>query len=722
MRVDRAVDRTIKPPPFLLGAALLFWGWQVGYLWVAAGMAVLLEAARWFPLRWELSDEDFRRIWALCSVLLLGALAYAFTSHEGPATFGDLLEAPTLSQQRRASQVTTETATAVFRWLPLLMFPLAAAQAYSTRALLSLSTLSLLVRRRRQRLQRAGLPVPPDVQFHPGYVYFAGCLAGACMRPAGDFTFYWGMAVLLGWALWPIRSRRYPAWIWGLALAGALGFGFAGQYGVWRLQQYAGSSSRLGAWLAGFRRPGPGSDPTAARVSWQGLGPRKLSSRIVVRLQVLNGPAPRYLREATYRLLRGDEWLAGTSSDDFVPVPETPPDSGYWPLVQNPTGQASVRIAVRLRWRKEEARFGLLPLPPGTDQLRQLPAFSVERNSAGAVMVTGPGLLVFEAGHGARAGWEAPPDREQDLSVPARERPALERVVQELGLTRRSWPEVRPVLERFFAEKFTYRPWQPMSSWVRRSSDPLGRFLLETRAGHCEYFATATVLLLRQLGIPARYAVGYAVHEGSGGRYVVRERDAHAWCQVWNEATEQWEDFDTTPSTWMAWERSRESKWLWLQDAWSWIRHQWALVWWGYTPLRRILLWSLVPALVVLLFQIFFRHGRLRRKGSALRGDRPDWPGQDSEFYELERWLAARGRPRQPAEPCGAWLRRIAADASWSRWAPALAEIVQLHYRYRFDPRGLSHADRLRLRQLVRECLQGMKSGRDPATVAVSRT
>jgi transglutaminase-like putative cysteine protease len=45
---------------------------------------------------------------------------------------------------------------------------------------------------------------------------------------------------------------------------------------------------------------------------------------------------------------------------------------------------------------------------------------------------------------------------------------------------------------------------------------PLARFLLRTRSGHCEYFATATVLLLRQLGIPARYAVGYAVHEASG--------------------------------------------------------------------------------------------------------------------------------------------------------------------------------------------------------------
>ena len=36
------------------------------------------------------------------------------------------------------------------------------------------------------------------------------------------------------------------------------------------------------------------------------------------------------------------------------------------------------------------------------------------------------------------------------------------------------------------------------------------RFLCEHRTGHCEYFATATTLLLRAAKIPARYAVGYA--------------------------------------------------------------------------------------------------------------------------------------------------------------------------------------------------------------------
>ena len=48
----------MKPPPFLLGATLLFWGWQTEFLLGGALMAVLLESALVFKMRWDFSDED----------------------------------------------------------------------------------------------------------------------------------------------------------------------------------------------------------------------------------------------------------------------------------------------------------------------------------------------------------------------------------------------------------------------------------------------------------------------------------------------------------------------------------------------------------------------------------------------------------------------------------------------------------------------------------------
>ncbi|XXF80993.1 DUF3488 and transglutaminase-like domain-containing protein [Myxococcaceae bacterium GXIMD 01537] len=63
-------------------------------------------------------------------------------------------------------------------------------------------------------------------------------------------------------------------------------------------------------------------------------------------------------------------------------------------------------------------------------------------------------------------------------------------------------------------------------------ADPLGDFLFERKAGHCEHFATALTVLLRTQGIAARLASGFYGGERSGAEYIVRAGDAHAWTQV----------------------------------------------------------------------------------------------------------------------------------------------------------------------------------------------
>ena len=60
-------------------------------------------------------------------------------------------------------------------------------------------------------------------------------------------------------------------------------------------------------------------------------------------------------------------------------------------------------------------------------------------------------------------------------------------------------------------------------------------FLLYNGTGHCEFFASAMVLLSRARGIPARLVGGYRVAEFSelGDYYIVRERNAHTWVEAW---------------------------------------------------------------------------------------------------------------------------------------------------------------------------------------------
>lgn len=66
-------------------------------------------------------------------------------------------------------------------------------------------------------------------------------------------------------------------------------------------------------------------------------------------------------------------------------------------------------------------------------------------------------------------------------------------------------------------------------------ADPMEWFLFDEMRGFCNYYATAQVLMLRSLGIPARIAVGYAQGEfdSQTETYTVRRRDSHAWPEVY---------------------------------------------------------------------------------------------------------------------------------------------------------------------------------------------
>jgi len=83
---------------------------------------------------------------------------------------------------------------------------------------------------------------------------------------------------------------------------------------------------------------------------------------------------------------------------------------------------------------------------------------------------------------------------------------------------------------------------------VPTGRDPVDWFLFDVKTGYCEQFATAEVLMLRSLGIPARLATGYATgdYDPLLNQAVVRERDAHAWVEV-NFGNHGWVPVDPTP-------------------------------------------------------------------------------------------------------------------------------------------------------------------------------
>jgi transglutaminase-like putative cysteine protease len=77
--------------------------------------------------------------------------------------------------------------------------------------------------------------------------------------------------------------------------------------------------------------------------------------------------------------------------------------------------------------------------------------------------------------------------------------------------------------------------------------DPVDWFLFDIQEGYCNYYASAMIVMLRSLGIPARMAAGFAqgTWEVENGRYLVRERDAHTWVEVYFPGY-GWVEFEPT--------------------------------------------------------------------------------------------------------------------------------------------------------------------------------
>jgi len=685
----------MKPPPLLLGFTLLFWGWQSGWLAAGALLGAVLEVAPLVKVRWELTDTDFRRLWNVCTVLFLGAALYLFSANDGLGAARGLWQPGSQSEAaRRVTRVTLQ----FLQWLPLVFFAVPAAQAYSSRRVLPLSVFSWIARRQLRR--RGGVEGQPGPAVDAAWPYFAIVWMAASVAPRHGAWFFAGAASLLGVALWVARSPRYRAPVWGATLAAAVAVGGVSLFGVARLQYWLENYNPN--WF--LRAAQRGFDPKESRTALGQIGVHQLSGRIVHRVTPRTpAEAPTLLREASYHTFRSPTWYGAGADQDFTLV-GSGPDELTWLLLPRKRPTAVATIASYLRGGR-----GVLALPAGTARLDDLPAFVLKTNRLGTVLVdSGPGLVVYDAHYGPGTTLDSPPTPE-DQAVPEAEEPSLRRVLGELGLDGWTPLEVVARLHGFFQDQFRYRSYRLAAGPRVAEGTPLSNFLLTDRAGHCELFATATVLLLRAAGIPARYAAGYAVQEQAGRHHVVRQRHAHAWGLAFIDGA--WRDVDTTPAGWTAVEAQRASWFEPIADGWQWLWYQFSRWRWGQAGWRSYVPWLVVPVLAVLVTRIVLdaRRRRARASPPTPRAD-PSHPGLDSEYYLLEQQLRQLGQARPPDETPARWLERVSG-----RWpTPAnrarCAALAQLHYRYRFDPAGLDRAARLALSATASALLEDLRS------------
>jgi transglutaminase-like putative cysteine protease len=625
-------------------------------------MAAALEASHLTRARWEMADTDLNRICDLCLVLFLAAGMFLYSTEDRLVVIFKFAQ-----------------------WMPFCFFPVALAQSYGDRPSIPLSAFSWLLRR---------IPQSPlsRTSFNISYGYFAICLLGASASTQANEYFYAGVSVLILLALGSVRPNRvsWPAWIILSALV--LMCGRFSHQGLKQLQDRM--ERALGGWIAEFFRST--TDPRECRTSIGQVGAIPLSGKIVLRVRVPVGDIPpTLLREGAYDSYRKETWTAGTS--EFAPV-------GI-----NTNGLARLLAPKKTFSKVEISGYypdgeGLLPIPHGAFQIEDFPG-RLQTNRLGVAKVKdGPGLLDVHADYWTGPSMDGLPGP-ADLGVSEDERPVLRKVAADLGLDKMTERQKIRAVCRFFQDNFRYTLILPGRSKRNDQKTALGRFLTETRAGHCQYFATATVLLLRQAGVRARYITGFAVPESArhGDTYLVRERHRHAWALVYHSDANTWEQVDNTPSSWAEAADASPPWWEPAKDFMSNLYYDFSKWRWGKSSFSRYSQWALVPLILYLVWRILSTRRRQQTGSGALSGPvEPAWPGMDSELYLIDRRLAEIQLARQPNEPLSQWQQRLEEAFPASQ---TLSGIFLMHRRLRFDPRGLASHDRETLRRQAGEWL-----------------
>ena len=240
--------------------------------------------------------------------------------------------------------------------------------------------------------------------------------------------------------------------------------------------------------------------------------------------------------------------------------------------------------------------------------------------------------------------------------------------------------------------------------------DRISDFILNKRPGHCQYFASAAVMMLRCAGIPARYTVGYYAHEPDGAQaIVVRARDAHAWAEAWIDGI-GWITVDATPPA------ARPSQAfppvsVW-RKTWEWIVDTAAAFaeWAGGLTMTTFL--TVVASLVGIL--ILFQWLRIlikRRKTRGIQSTADAYACPSADLATLSaRFEKLLKRQDIPCAPTVTWPQHVGSLSKAPASIDDLRTFVVLYTQARFR----QHEDRSAVNEL-RSLLDKLESAATPA-------
>ncbi|PJX22628.1 transglutaminase [Psychrobacter sp. L7] len=267
--------------------------------------------------------------------------------------------------------------------------------------------------------------------------------------------------------------------------------------------------------------------------------------------------------------------------------------------------------------------------------------------------------------------------------------------------------QARTLAQQLFAQSGSdpVRYMQALERWInqtdfrytlsppRLNNNRIDEFLFETKAGFCEHYASSFTFMMRAAGIPARVVAGYQGGEPSRGGNVweVRQKDAHAWTEVWLEG-QGWLRVD--PTAFVAPERveqgmdaltqsqgatmfgdgaaaqvsyqqyqllqtlrrlSDQASYYWQKDVVGYDQDKQAdslLKWFNIRTLMQQIIWLVASAITVMVILVFVIWQRRRKR----------WHPADLPLAQLSKRIGKSDKElaRQESEGQLAWLERLA--------------------------------------------------------------
>lgn len=455
---------------------------------------------------------------------------------------------------------------------------------------------------------------------------------------------------------------------------------------------------------SGFSNRGGLSDVS----SWRDFGGEKLSLRIESEID------PGYVRGKVFDEFNMNRWTLTTPSQKIIPEPA----NSIPAELSNQLAKGEYLYLLAKRFPAETTKMKVWPIDNETAGHCFAPldtaALITRSRPVGldrANILTRPGeqriisYSVFTADTNKRDRNRKATDQvdlNHYLQLPSLLDARVRTTARELFASANTPREKIQATSSFFHQNFLYHK----GIQIPRGEDRLGYFLESQSAAHCEYFATATAILLRLGGVPTRYVTGFYVQEKNplDGSWLARRKDAHAWVEAYDNQRKEWVQVESTPADGLPqpsqatdWELRRES-----------INHyirklQEAMVGGNYLGV----LWQIMQPILLLatcivtvgLLTWLLTRKKLRRPNTALT---------ESQFHheliserkKFDIFLSKQGLERMPEETMLQLSKRLRSDPS-VRHSELLADwcLDYSSLRYRTDY-SLQDIQRLRLKRV----------------------